>query len=298
MPKRLWTKEEEQKLKALCDAKKTLKHIMSALPDKTAVQIYHKCEALNLNFKKQRQYWTDDEKQAFKNDWQDSSISIPQLRRRYKNRSYIALSRQAKRMKLPKRSYDNSYLTVRDITTEMQVSKDRVRTWLKHGLKYHNSNIKPYKYLIDESDLLKFLENNPSFYDASKISSYLFNPEPQWLKTKRFKDAENFRTRSKKSEYYSNNECIQIINMFKQNKSNAEIAKALNRTESGIERMLALLNCSRKHYNQYELDILYKYHDQIHLDELVKMLPLRTRNGIIHKCQQLKLKYINTKNKK
>lgn len=298
MAKPIWSDEEKEKLIRLCNQNKTLKKLKSEFPDKTEAQIRKKCTMMNLNFNKKRKTWTEEETQNFIRDWNDYNISIERLRKKYKNRSIIALRTHAQRLKLSNRTYDDSYLTIADITSEMQVSKNRVRTWLKNGLKYHKSHIKPVKYLIDPDDLLDFLKEHPRYYDASKISKYLFNPEPAWLKEKRTQDINDFRTRSKKSEYYSDPECTKIINMFKQGKSNIEIAKELNRTEYGIERMLSILGFSRRKYNQYEIDIIKKYHTTKTIDEITAMLPLRTRAGVIAKCEDLKIKYITKKKNK
>ena len=291
MSKLIWTEDEKTKLCELCAANKSLKRIMKEFPDKTEMQIRIKCKNLNIEFNKKRKKWSDKELQEFKIDWNDYGVSNAKLKTKYKNRSMTALRACARRLGLSSRPYDDSYLKINDIIAEMQVSKDRVRMWLKNGLKYHKSHIKPVKYLIDPDDLLDFLQQHPNYYDASKISQHIFHPEPEWLKQKRQIDKINFRTRSKKAEYYSDEECKQIIELFKNAKTNAEIAEKLNRTEYGIERILSVLGYSRKHYNDYEIDIIKTYHDKITIDEIAKMLPLRTRAGIIGKCEQLKLKY-------
>ena len=286
-----WSEAEKERLKQLCAENKTLKRILKEFPDKTESQVRVKCKNMGLEFNKKRKSWSQDELERFQEDWENHSISNSRLRERYQNRTITALRACARRLGLSERPYDDSYLRISDITAEMQVSKDRVRAWIKNGLKYHKSHIKPVRYLIDQDDLLEYLHKHPSCYDASKISKYIFNPEPAWLLEKRQTDAKNFRSRSKHAEYYNDNECKKIIEMFKAGLSNEDIARELNRTEYGIERILTILNLSRKHYNQYELDILVEYHDKITIDEIAKMLPLRTRAGIIDKCERMHLKY-------
>lgn len=291
MAESVWTKEEIEILKDSCRHNKSINQIRKDLSGKTEAQIRSKCQKLNISFNKERKYWSRQELDAFKEDWRDATVSYAALRRKYKNRSITALRSCARRLGLAVRPHDETYLTISDIMVEMQVSKDRVRMWIRNGLKYHKSKIKPVKYLIDFDDLLLFLKEHPDFYDASKISDYLFCDEPEWLRKKRKRDMSDFRTRSKKSEYYSDQECQYIIAMFKRGKSNVEIAKELNRTEYGIERMLSILGYSRRRYNDYEIEII-KNNCQTHtLDEIVEMLPLRTRSGVIAKCEQLKIKY-------
>lgn len=287
----IWSNTEIEILKDLCAQNKSLHTLVSALPEKSETQIRAKCKALHISFKKQRNYWSEQELQNFQEDWMDATISNAALRKKYQNRSITALRSCAKRLGLSERPHDDTYLTISDIMSEMQVSKDRVRMWIRNGLKYHKSHIKPIKYLIDVKDLLDFLQAHPSFYDASKVSQYIFYNEPEWFKQKRREDKTNFRTRSKKSEYYSDEECKQIIKMFKTGKSNAEIAKTLNRTEYGIERILSMLGYSRKRYNDYEIEIIKNHLESHTIDEITAMLPLRTKSGVIAKCEQLKLKY-------
>lgn len=294
----IWTEEEKRLLTELCEKNKTLKAMQKSFPDKTEAQIRTKCKNMGLEFNKKHKKWSPEELERFKADWSNHSISNTRLRTKYKNRSIMALRACARRLGLAERPYDDSYLRIGDIVEEMQVSKDRVRMWIRNGLKYHKSHIMPVKYLISQEDLLKFLKAHPECYDASKISKYIFHKEPQWLVEKRRQDAKDFRSRSKQAKYYDNAECVRLEAMFKQGKSNAEIAQALNRTEYGVERMLSILGFSRKHYNDYEIDIIRKFHDKVTIDELAAMLPLRTRTGIISKCEQLKLKYKTVRKKR
>lgn len=286
-----WTEEEVKQLTRLCKANKTMRRIKRDFPDKTEPQIRARIKKLNLSYNKKRKPWTPEELKQFKEDWTDHKISGTTLRTKYKNRSISALRACAKRLNLTRRPFDSSFLRISDIAAEMQVSKDRVRTWIKHGLITYKSHITPIKYLIRQEDLLDFLKEHPKFYDASKISPYIFINEPEWLKAKRREDAENFKTKSKKAQAYSDAECLEIIRLFKRGCSNKEIGEKLNRTEYGIERMLTIFGLSRKKYNDYEIDIIKEYHDKITIDELVAMLPLRTRSGVIAKCEQLGLKY-------
>lgn len=259
----------------------------------TKGSIHQACRRYNIEINLDKKYWTPEEEICFKTDWGNESLSYKYLSKKYKNRSVTALKSKAKRLGLSKRQHNSSYLTIKDITTEMQVSKDRVRNWIKHGLKYHNSQIKPYKYLISQSDLLSFLEKHQNLFNASEISEYLFINEPEWLKEKRRNDRDKFVR--KMGVRYTNSEKKTVEQLFKIGKSNADIAKTLNRTESGIERLLYEMNLSRKKYNSYEIDIIRNNADTKTIDEIVKMLPLRTKSGIISKCQQLHIKYHSKK---
>lgn len=163
MAESIWTKEEIEILKDLCEHNKSLNQIQKDLPGKTEAQIRSKCQRLNISFNKERKYWSVQELSEFREDWEDATISYTGLRKKYKNRSITALRSCASRLGLAERPHDESYLTISDIMSEMQVSKDRVRMWIRNGLKYHKSKIKPVKYLIDSDDLLLFLKEHPDF---------------------------------------------------------------------------------------------------------------------------------------
>lgn len=285
--KKPYTEDEVRTLIEMCESGKTIKEIAVAL-NRTEATLRQKCKRMNLAFGRQRLNWSDDECKRFSEEWSDPTISNAMLEKHF-GRNIIALSSQARRLNLGSREYDDSYLTVHDIMDEMQVSKDRVRGWIKKGLKYHKSKIKPYKYLIDQNDLLKFLEQHQDLFDASKISHYLFTKEPDWLKAKRNYDKNHYNNTI--GTVYSDEEFKIIIKMFKQGRTNEEIAKTIHRTPYGIERMLWSMGLSRKTYNAYEIEIIRNNVDTHTIQEIADMLPLRTKAGIIAKCEQLGIKY-------
>lgn len=288
MNQNLYSREDIEMLRQMCAEKRTIAYMAEKL-NRSEGSIRQKCKKLHLELDLERLYWSDEEIQQFKNDWEDSSISDAMLRKRYKNRSITAIKSQARRLNLGPREYDSSYLLVSDIVEEMKVSKDRVRGWIKKGLKYHKSRIKPYKYLIDEKELLAFLEQHPDVYDASIVSKYLFSNEPKWFKEKRITDKRDYNNTM--GTKYTDEDFKIITKMFKQGCSNEEIAKAINRTPVSIEKMLWSMGLSRKSYNPYEIEIIKKHIDTHTIQEIADMLPLRTKKGIIAKCEQLGLKY-------
>lgn len=242
-----------------------------------------------IKIKKRYNIWTEEEILAFKEDWYNENISDKCLSRLHKGRSIIALRNKAMQLGLGHRMQGKSSLTIRDIMSEMNVSKDRVRAWLKKGLKHKIINNKQKRYFINQKDLLEFLHNHPDLYDASKISDVLFTSEPQWLKNKRKKDRDTYVR--KMGVVYTENELKTIISLFKSGQSNEQIAKAVKRTPAGVAKILDEFGLSRHKYNDYEIEILHKYAPEKTIDEIVKMLPLRKRSGIIAKCQHLKIPY-------
>lgn len=242
-----------------------------------------------LKIRKRYNQWTDEEISSLKEDWFNENISDKGLQRRYKGRSVTAIRDKAMQLKLGDRMKGKSSLTIRDIMTEMNVSKDRVRAWIRKGLKHKVINNKQKRYLISQKDLLKFLHDNPDLYDASKISDILFINEPEWLKEKRIKDRNTYVR--KMGIAYTEQELKTIISLFKMGRSNEQIAEAIKRTPAGVAKILDEFGLSRHRYNEYEIDILRKNSPDKTIDEITRLLPLRKRSGIISKCRHLKIPY-------
>ena len=279
--RRHWTDEEIAFLKqnsnmSASELSKHLRHSKNAINEKAARD--------NIDIKKQRKKWSKKETKQFREDWYDERLSNKTLCKKYK-RSLVALRNQASIMKLGQRIQGKTSLTIGDIVREMQVSKDRVRKWLKNGLKHRVLKNKMKRYFISQEDLLEFLHNNPKIYDASLISEYLFIDEPDWLKQKRIADKGNFRR--KQGIAYTNEEVKTIVKLFKTGKSNERIADAIKRTPAGVAKILDELGLSRHRYNDYEIEIIKANLDKTP-EELSKLLPLRKITGIKAKLCKLK----------
>ena len=299
MPKEtaIWTEAEIAALTEMCDKKKTIRYIQREIPTHTKTEIRTKCRSLGLEYRREKPKWTNDELRRFKEDWLNDSISTAGLLRKY-DRTLVSLRNMARRLDLGPRPYDDSYLTVRDIAHEMKVSKDRVRTWIRQGLKHHYSRTSPKRYLIDIDDLLEFLEHHQDSFDASKVSSYLFYQTPKWLKEKAVRDSQQQQRLDKtiKHTKFTSAEIKQIEFLFKMGRSNEEIGRSINRTAYSVESVLAnKLKLSRRRYNQDEIDIIKDNIETHTIDEIVAMLPIRTRSGVIAKCEELGLKYHSKK---
>lgn len=282
-----WTDSEKEVLKQMCEDGASLSD-MAKVFNRTESNMRSTIKRFKYTRKLERKPWSNKEIKQFKEDWHDSTLSYNALAKKY-NRSKTALQTEATRLKLGARLYDDSYITIPDICEEMQVSKDRVYTWIRNGLKTKKSKVKPYKYLIDTKDLLDFLEKHPTYYDASKISGYLFSVEPNWLKQKRQNDSGTFIR--KMGIKYSDEELHQIIYLFKHGDSNEQIAEKVKRTPFAIEKVLGDLGLSRRRYNDYEIKFIRDNVAYMTINEIAKNLPLRTKAGIIAKCEQLGIKY-------
>lgn len=288
-----WTNEEVKDLERLIKDGRGIDYLVSYF-GRSSDSISKKVYSLGLKISRKYRHWTDSEVKRFKRDWYDGSISMNKLMLRY-NRTELALKDKASRLGLSVRPYDDEYLSVLDICNEMGVSEDRVLHWLRVGLNYRVSKSGRVKYLISQEDLLDFLRDNPDRYDASKISEYLFVDEPDWLIQKR-KDDYVFCT-SKSHVEYTNEEDIKIERLFKQGKSDKEIAKEMRRSESALKKHREILGYSRKRYNLYEIEILKKNSRYLTVDELLELLPLRDKKSIKYKCNDLGIPYHTRKSR-
>lgn len=283
----VWSKEDVEELKILVKEGKS-KEFLAEHFNRTETAIEVKVNRLGLQLLRDNRNWLEKDLEEFKEDWLDGTISKPMLIKKYK-RSHFSLRKKALELGLGVRPYNDEYITIRVICEEMNVSHDRVSNWLKLGLKCKKNRSGRTKYLITQEDLLSFLEEHQDMFNANEVSSYLFPQEPEWFKQKRKADAEFYA--SKLRAEYSDAEDRQMISMFKRGISNKEIATRLKRTESAICGRLRLLGYTRKEYNDYEIEVLKENSRYMTLDELAKLLPLRTKKGIEYKCRQLDLPY-------
>lgn len=292
-----WAEEDISALIELCEKHKTVAYIHKQIKSHTKTEIRSKIRSLGLDYGREKRQWTEEELKQFDEDWLDDNWTTAGLMRKY-GRTKVSLRQMARRRGLGPRPYDDSYLTVQDIMREMHVSKSRVQSWVRLGLKHHMSRTLPKRWLIDQDDLLEFLEAHQNMFDASKISNYLFYQTPKWLKVKAVKDAQKQQLLDKtlRTVKFTAAEIKQIEFLFKMGRSNEEIAKSVNRTPYSVERILSTkLKLSRRRYNQYEIDIIKNNIDTHTIDEIVAMLPIRTKKGVIAKCEELGLKYHSKK---
>lgn len=283
----LWSDSDVKKLKSFVNEGMSKKFIADYF-NRTETAIEIKVSRLGMQLLRPNRNWKDSDLHSFKEDWQDPTVSISMMTKKY-NRSLYSLRKKALELSLGARPYNDEFVTISDICREMNVSHDRVSNWIKLGLKTRKSKSGKSKYLISQDDLLKFLETHQSYFNASCVSEYLFCDEPEWFKDKRLKDIKEYAKNSRQE--YTNEEDKKIIRLFKRGRSDKEIAEELKRTEQGIKLRLNILGYYRGKYNDYEIEILKANSRYMTIPELLKLLPLRTEKGIIYKCESLGLPY-------
>lgn len=288
----IWREKDLEELKLLIDSGYTVKQLAERFGrSETAITI--KVSRLGKQIKKPNRTWKEEDEEQFKEDWLDPELSIHMLENKY-NRTWFGLRKRAQILGLGPRRYNDQYLSINTICEEMNVSADRVSSWIKKGLKAKKNRSGKVKKVIDQEDLLEFLEQHQDLFSADKISEYLFYKEPQWLIDKRKRDG--LINKDKNRLPYTNEEDKRIQQMFKMGKSDDEIAIALKRTRSGILCRRMILGLTKREYMPYEIDILKKYSRYKTVYELAKMLPLRTPKGIEYECRKLGIPYHISKN--
>ena len=290
----VWKKEEIEKLQQMIDANYTKCDIAEAL-GRTVVAVQIKTNKLGLqiyntsdNTGNRGRKWTKKDEELLRELWYDSTKSKTVIEKTLR-RSWYSISQKAVFMNLGAREYDTEYLSIPTICEEMQVSRDRVKNWLKLGLKTKKNKAGRIKHLINSDDLLEFLGDHQNLFDASLVSEYLFYQEPDWFTQKRREDSIKYASKNRLE--YTNEEDKIIVSLFEHGKSDKEIADVLNRTEQGIKYHRLALGLCRNQYTQEEIAILHEYSDVKTVDELCEMLQGRPRKGIMWKCEQLGIPY-------
>lgn len=119
--------------------------------------------------------------------------------------------------------------TFQQITDAIGVSKGVVhKTWVKHGLKYVKRG---YYCLVEEKELLRFMQEHPEFWNAAKCDYYLFYQYP-WFMEKLEQDK---KVPVKNRYYWTDYQKQQFIFMKKRGFTHREIAKAIGKSKKAVD---------------------------------------------------------------
>ena len=197
--------------------------------------VFLKANRLNIPLYKNKRKWTREEEELLQELW--GTISIESLSKKL-NRSIYSLKVKAIRLGLGAMIYNNTeVLTISDIVDILNVTRDRISTWNKYGLKINNKRVtNNYTYYyVKWEDLIAFLKNNQDLWDSTNVDLYMLGEEYDWLTKKRIRD------RSHKPLLYrkwSNNEKDMALYYFRTGHSYEEIAQLINRSEWSIRNFL------------------------------------------------------------
>ena len=112
--------------------------------------------------------------------------------------------------------------------------------WVKHGFKYTKRG---YFCLAEEKEVLRFMQEHPDLWDATKCDYYLFYQYP-WFINKLEED----RKKSYKNKHYfwTDYEKAQLRSLKRRGYRNKEIAERLGKTLSSVKHMVVKLNVCKK----------------------------------------------------
>mgnify|MGYP004672825061 CR=1 FL=1 len=288
--RKFWTLEDDTILTEMAQKGVKLSKISKTL-DRTENAIRLRCKKLGIKPMVRGRHWTKDEETQFIDEWSDEDVTNDYMVRKHK-RTWHALQEKASELGLGGRPDNSQYVSVKEICEEMNVSSDRVYSWIKLGLKTRKANNYRSRYAIDIEDLLAFLKDHQNLFNAANVSIYLFSYEPKWFTEKRKVDV--YRDLSNHQMEWTNAADKMLLLMFERGISISEMAAHFKRSESAIITHLNVLGCSRKSpraYTDAELSILYEYSDKKTLQELSEMLPGRSAKGLEYKCKALALPY-------
>lgn len=235
-----WTEKEIKELENLAESLH-YKEIASIL-GKTNNAVYLKARKLGIKLIQDRREWTKEEEIELQELWGYKTLETISKKMR---RTKYSIKVKAIRMKLgPMINNNLELLSVSDLVDMLGVSRDRIcNTWINLGLDLKKKKLtqKYSYYAITIEKLLVFLENNQNEWDSRNVEKYILGSEPEWLVEKRKRDLiENplWYRRWTAEE-------IQKLQLLKRlNKSNEEIASAINRSEQAVAIVLRSLGYS------------------------------------------------------
>ena len=114
------------------------------------------------------------------------------------------------------------------------------KTWVKHGLKYTKKGC--YR-VVNEKDLLKFMEDHTDLWDATKCDYYLFYQYP-WFMNKLKQDKQE--PYEKKQYYWTDYQKAQFEVLKRRGFSHREIAEQIGKSKRAVDHMSIRCNKERK----------------------------------------------------
>ena len=285
-----WTNEEINILKEYAK-KYTVKTIAKKM-NRSEKSILIKCNRLDIKLLKHKRSWTQEDEKELIELW--GYFPIEKISK-ILNRSIYSIKVKAVRLGLGSMIRNNTeILTIYDIVDILKVSRDRIMTWSKRGLKLKKkelSNNRSY-YYVEWKDLISFLENNKDLWDASLVETYMLGEEYDWLKEKRRLDFANKPLLYRK---WTKSEKTKAINYFKLGYSNEEISKLINCSEWSVSNFLRSQGYFKNKtvWNTEELQFLRENYKNMTYKEIANILN-KSQSQIEYKLHIEGLKKVKT----
>jgi DNA-binding CsgD family transcriptional regulator len=114
------------------------------------------------------------------------------------------------------------------------------KSWVANGLKF----VKRGCYcLVEEKEVLRFMQEHPRLWDATKCDYYLFYQYPWFLKKL---EEDRKKPANAKKYFWTDYEKSILVTLKKRGLSHKEIAKRLGRTKKAIDGMVSLMGLTKK----------------------------------------------------
>lgn len=187
--------------------------------------------------KKKINIWSEEEVEFLVSNWSKGREYVSNKLKR----SVIAVNLKATRIGLGGCVKGSHYLTAQNIANLMNIDIHAVLRWLSRGLLKHKmAPVKRITYLVELSDLEKFLKDNQSLWDSRKMQGNLWLKEPDWFKEKRKRDSERPPKEGKKWTSFEDQKAIALFKTG--DYTHKEIGETLGRSSVAVERRLIRLD--------------------------------------------------------
>lgn len=114
------------------------------------------------------------------------------------------------------------------------------KSWVANGLKF----VKRGRYcMVEESEVLRFMQEHPDLWDATKCDHYIFGQYPWFIKKL---EEDRKKPANARKYYWTDYEKSVLVTLKKRKVSNEEIAKRLGRTKNSISAMSSLMGLTKK----------------------------------------------------
>lgn len=246
MKRMVWNREIDERLKTLWSQNKTLEY----MADELGIQgelIEARLKKLGKSIAPRRKKnWTQEEDETLRELWGWQSL---QAIANTLGRTETAIKLRVQKLKLGPAIDRHEFVKISDF---VEYSGMRyyailgvISTRLGFPLEYKLTGTRRH-YFVDLDKALKWMESHQEYFDASKVSPYLFPDEPQWMKDKRMVDRVTKRNLNSSlvRKTWSKEDDAKLKDMVLYGKDYNEIADYFQITKGQVDRRVQHLNLS------------------------------------------------------
>lgn len=287
-----WTEEEFKELEKLYKKGYSLKQIGEEL-GRTNHSVYAKLKRHGMTKDLKGRVWTKEEDAYLSNSW--GVLKLKSICTHLHRTEKSVLCRVC-HLKLG--GYFNicyTSVTLPDLIEGMGITRMMLDTWRKHGLKVHAINVggkqvtKASRKLVYWDDLLEWLEAHQDMWDSTKVSSYFFIEQPDWMKEKFKRDKQ--RKTPRPGDRWTQSDLNKLTLLYMKGYTIKRMSEELGRTEASIKSILYKkdieLNRAAKPWTVKEELTLIELSPTKTVSEIAEKLN-RPYSGVLAKQKRLK----------